>query len=208
MTKTNISDILNLTEGINIEFKEELNNSAFKTIAAFINTEGGTLFAGISDEKEIKGINCSNNFIEDTTNKIINKIGVHPKIECIESNEKKILIIKVGKSTLPVSYNGRYYKRVGNTTREMHGDELRSFLLKGTNWDALTDNYSFDDVDKEAVRQFVHMAVRSGRLSSADEKDDFKEIFEKLKLVIDGKLTNAAMILSKIINFRCVKIKF
>jgi predicted HTH transcriptional regulator len=39
------------------------------------------------------------------------------------------------------------------------------------------------------------MAVQSGRLSVADEKENIKNILEKLKLINKNKLTNASIIL-------------
>ncbi|MBU4509812.1 transcriptional regulator [bacterium] len=77
----------------------------------------------------------------------------------------------------------------------MQGEELRSFFIKGTNWDGLTGNYSLDEIDTETVRKFIRMAVGSGRLRIEGEKEDIKTIFEKLKLIINGKLTNGAIML-------------
>jgi ATP-dependent DNA helicase RecG len=191
----NLDDIRKIMEGSTIEFKEAIVESVFKTLSAFANTNGGIVYIGISDRKEIKGFHCQNSTIEDLTNKIVNKLGIHPQIDSIDVDDKNILKIETKKSTLPVSYDGRYYKRVGNTTREMQGEELRAFFIKGTNWDGLTGDYSVEEIDAETVRKFVRMAVRSGRLKKADEDDDIKTTLEKLKLVIDGKLTNGAIML-------------
>ena len=188
-----INEILKGTENTTVEFKEEINESIFKTISAFSNKNGGIIYVGISDKKEIKGLEYTNNMLGDLTNKIVNQLGIHPQIDCIKINKKDVLQIKIEKSTLPVSYKGKYYARVGNTTREMQGEELRSFFIKGTSWDGLTGNYSLDEIDPETVRKFIRMASRNGRLKTADE--DIKTILKKLKLIIDGKLTNAAIML-------------
>jgi ATP-dependent DNA helicase RecG len=191
----NIDKILKGTENTTVEFKEEINESGFKTISAFANKEGGIIFIGISDKKEIKGLEYTNSMLGDLTNKIINLLGIHPQIDCIKINKKDVLQIKIKKSTLPVSYKGKYYTRVGNTTREMQGEELRSFFIKGTSWDGLTGEYSLDEIDPETVRKFIRMASRNGRLKTADENEDIKTILKKLKLIINGKLTNAAIML-------------
>jgi len=191
----NINEILKSTENTTVEFKEEINESIFKTISAFANKDGGFIFIGISDKKEIKGLEYTNSMLGDLTNKIVNMLGIHPQIDCIKVNKKDVLQIKIKKSTLPVSYKGKYYTRVGNTTREMQGEELRSFFIKGTNWDGLTGNYNLDEIDPETVRKFIRMASRNGRLKTADENEDIKTILKKLKLIINGKLTNAAIIL-------------
>jgi len=191
----NINEILKGTENSTVEFKEEINESIFKTISAFANKNGGIIYIGISDKKEIKGFEYTNSMLGDLTNKIVNLLGVHPQIDCIKVNKKDVLQIKVKKSTLPVSYKGKYYTRVGNTTREMQGEELRSFFMKGTSWDGLTGNYSLDEIDPDTVRKFIRMASRNGRLKTADENEEIKTILKKLKLIINGKLTNAAIML-------------
>lgn len=191
----NIDKILKGTENTTVEFKEEINESIFKTISAFANKDGGIIFIGISDKKEIKGLEYTNSMLGDLTNKVINLLGIHPQIDCIKVNKEDVLQIKINKSTLPVSCKGKYYTRVGNTTREMQGEELRSFFIKDTNWDGLTGNYSLDEIDPETVRKFIRMASRNGRLKNADENEDIKTILKKLKLIINGKLTNAVIML-------------
>jgi len=191
----NLDEILKGTENTTVEFKEKINESIFKTISAFANKEGGIIYIGISDKKEIKGFEYTNSLLGDLTNKIVNLLGIHPQIDCIKVDKKDVLQIKIKKSTLPISYKGKYYTRVGNTTREMQGEGLRTFFIKGTNWDGLTEEYSLDEINTETVRKFIRMAVKSGRLRSEDENEDIKTIFKKLKLIINGKLTNAAIIL-------------
>jgi len=124
----NINEILKGTENSTVEFKEEINESMFKTISAFANKDGGIIYIGISDKKETKGFEYNNSILEDLTNKVVNLLGLHPQIDPIKINKKDILQIKIKKSTLPVSYKGKYYTRVGNTTREMQGEKLRSLM--------------------------------------------------------------------------------
>lgn len=187
-------DILKLEEGTRIEFKEEMNDLAYKTLAAFVNTDGGKLILGISDDKKITGINCTDPFLREVTDKIVNNIGVHPQINCFNIENRKILVIEVKKGDL-VHYRGKYYQRVGSTTRIMQEDDLRNFFLLKTNWDSMSDNYDLEEIDESTVKRFLRMAERSGRLKSEDNENDVKLILEKLNLVIDGKLTNAGYIL-------------
>lgn len=176
-------DILRISEGSTIELKEIINESLFKTLSAFANTNGGILYIGISDKKEIKGLHCQNSTIEELTNKIVNKLGIHPQIDCLKVDDKNIIKIETKKSTLPVSYEGRYYKRIGNTSREMQGEELRAFFVKGTSWDGLTGDYNFDEIDAETVRKFVSMAVNN---SDEGARLDLSMLVEKGILVSQG----------------------
>lgn len=189
-----ISDIPKLEEGTRIEFKEEMNDSAYKTLAAFVNTDGGKLFLGISDDKDIRGVNCSEPFFRDLIDKIVNNIGVHPRINCLDFDGKKILVIEVKKGNL-TSYRGKYYQRVGSTTRLMHEEDLMNLFLLKTNWDSMTDDYHLDMIDLKTVNKFFSMAKKCGRLKSAEREEDIALTLEKLNLIRDGKLTNAGYIL-------------
>jgi ATP-dependent DNA helicase RecG len=41
--------MINIREGLTVEFKQEYTEEIKKTIAAFANTRGGTLYVGIND---------------------------------------------------------------------------------------------------------------------------------------------------------------
>ena len=182
-------------ESIILEYKEELNEGVFKTISAFSNTKGGKIFIGVTNKGNVKGINISNKEFENFVNRVVNLLGIHPGMEIITLENKPIIKISILESNLPISYKGKYYKRVGNTTRLMQDDELRNFFIKGINWDGFSGNYTLDEINEESVRKFLRMAIYNGRLSSADEQDEVKNILERLKLIDSHKITNAAIIL-------------
>ena len=180
----------------NIDYKEKFGDRVLKDLSAFANTQGGTVIIGVSKDGKVKGIDLSNEDLERITEKIIGKLGIHPDIEIEEIKGKKILKISVQKSMIPVSFNGKYYERVGITTREMKPERLRQFFLKGTNWDSLVNEEAdFNEIDEETVRMFIRMGKAKGRLTVFDENVDIKTLFEHLKLSNKGKLTNAAIIL-------------
>ncbi|MCD6104645.1 MAG: putative DNA binding domain-containing protein [Thermosipho sp. (in: Bacteria)] len=180
----------------NIEYKESFGDSVLKAICGMANSNGGTIFVGVSDDGSVKGIKITNKDLEKITEKIVNKLGIHPEIELKKENEKNFLMIKDTKSNVPISFNGRYYERVGNTTREMKHEKLKSFLLKGINWDSIINkDAGFNEIDEETVRMFIRLARAKGRLTIFDENVDVKTLFEHLKLSVNGKLTNGAIIL-------------
>lgn len=78
----------------------------------------------------------------------------------------------------------------------MGPERLREFLLKTKSWDTLNiEDASFDDIEVESVRRFLKIANVKGRLNIFDENSDIKTVFEHLKLWVNGKLTNGAIIL-------------
>lgn len=52
-------DLNQLRESQNIEFKESFNTAALKTICAFANTKGGTLYIGVKNDSTIVGSDFS-----------------------------------------------------------------------------------------------------------------------------------------------------
>ncbi|MBW2219819.1 MAG: putative DNA binding domain-containing protein, partial [Deltaproteobacteria bacterium] len=64
---SDIGKLIKQGEGINLEFKEaatRLPKNIFETICAFLNTEGGTILIGVTDEGKVKGVD------PDSVNKI------------------------------------------------------------------------------------------------------------------------------------------
>ncbi len=183
------------SESVLLEYKEELNEGVFKTISAFSNTKGGKIIIGVTNKGNVKGINISNKEFENFVNRVVNLSGIHPGMEMVELENKNILKISVRESNLPISYKGKYYKRVGNTTRLMKDTELRNFFIKGINWDGFTGNYTLEDINERTIRRFQRMAIENGRLRVGDEKERIQNVLEKLKLIDADKFTNAAIML-------------
>lgn len=176
----------------NVEFKEKFGNNVLKTLFAFANTQGGKVMLGVKNNGTVKGFKVSNEALRDITEKIVSKLGIHSDIEVKENQGKQVVEIKVNKSNALVSFEGKYYERIGNTTREMKSERLREFFIKGTNWDTLiNEEAEFNEIDEQTVR----MGREKGRLRVFDENTDIKVLFEHLKLSSKSKLTNGAIIL-------------
>jgi ATP-dependent DNA helicase RecG len=70
MNKDELQLILEEGEGYRIEFKES-RTSIDKELVAFANSSGGRIFLGVTDDKEIKGVNITNRLksqIQDIAN--------------------------------------------------------------------------------------------------------------------------------------------
>jgi ATP-dependent DNA helicase RecG len=179
----------------NLEFKERFTDEVLETLCAFANTDGGQVVIGVQEDGKVKGIEINNKELRQITEKIVTNLGIHPDIEINEEQGKKILVIKVPRSKIPLSYRGKYYERVGNTTREMSFERLKEFFREDLYWDSLTNEASFEEIDPETVKLFIRLAKARGRLSIFDEDTKPEVLFEHLKLSEKGKLTNAAILL-------------
>jgi len=189
----NFSRILDEGKGTRIEFIESMNEDGFRVISAFSNTNGGTLFCGVSDTGEVTGFDCSAKNVRSINSKIIRKMGIRPSFSCFTLDKKNVLCIKVEKSPNPISYNGIYFKREGTKTTPILGDKLRDFFLRGSNWDGLTNDATMEDIDVESVIRFIGRATKRDRI--AYETEDIWQILKNLNLIVNDKLTNAAIIL-------------
>ncbi len=151
-----IKRLIEQGESENLEFKTTLRmnqytkvkdnrieNSAMKSIAAFLNSSGGNLLIGVSDEGEIGGVEkdkfknndgfykhfsnlvtgrIGNDYLPFIRSSIISMDGGHVmKVVCKQSN--KPVFIKDGNKE-------KFYVRTGPTTQELEGSELISYVNK------------------------------------------------------------------------------
>lgn len=148
-------------------------------------------------QRKSKGINLADGKQTSIANKIVHSLGIQPDIQLHNIDGKNILKIVVEKSSNPIQHKGLYYKRVGDSTRISSQEELRKLLLKDASWDALKNNFTIDDIDEETVRHFVRLATAENKNRISDEAVTYsvEELLIHLDLLIDGKLTNAALLL-------------
>ncbi|MDO4497798.1 MAG: ATP-binding protein, partial [Bacteroidales bacterium] len=103
-------------------------------------------------------------------------------------------------SDAPYVYDGRPYYKLESTTmlmpQQMYEDRLRQRDAEKFRWDNMVaDNVTIDDLDEKAIRTAVAMGVRNGRLNPEAESETIPDMLAKLKLLKDGKPTNAAVML-------------
>ena len=172
MSKEELEKLITSGETESVEFKEALSESFYKTISAFANTRGGAILLGVDKKGNIQGVEPTNEFLENLTNRIVNKLSLYPDVKTIDIGKKRVILLKIDRSGYPVSYEGHYYERVGNTTRRMSPQRLRAFMLSSLPWDSITGDFSLNEIDDETVNLFVRLAVAKKRLAdiSLDEK--------------------------------------
>ncbi|MCD4683831.1 MAG: putative DNA binding domain-containing protein [Bacteroidales bacterium] len=123
------------------KFDKEIENAALKTIAAFLNSSGGTLIVGVDDKKEILGL-ASDKFKDDDhcllhlTKLIQDRVSmqhtqfVTANIE--QSNGIKILRVDIKLANEPayVIHNNEetFYIRSGPSTAQLRVSEIYDFI--------------------------------------------------------------------------------
>lgn len=142
------SDFVEFKSTLRFNLKSKKNDpnielSAIKTVAAFLNTSGGTLLIGVTDDGSINGLS-SDRFPNDDkvllhfTNLLKDKIGektlgfVHFDIVSIDN--EKIIRVEVSKSNTPVfvmfQNNEYFYVRSGPSTLSLKFSEFYNYNLK------------------------------------------------------------------------------
>lgn len=78
--------------------------------------------------------------------------------------------------------------------------QLKTLIKQGESdilsWDKFkTDRCALKDLDKKLIREFVRLGIAYGRLPKKAEKATIPEILQKFGLLINDRLTNAAVLL-------------
>jgi len=126
------------------EIDKRIEHSILKTLAAFMNSNGGDLFIGISNKGEVLGIENdrfenTDKFLLHLTNIIKEKLGKRVldliEFNAIKINEKHIVQIECKKSKSPIFLRNQaneeeFYIRIGPSNAEIKGSELIELIEK------------------------------------------------------------------------------
>ena len=112
-----------------------------KTVAAFVNTGGGTLIVGVADDGDPVGIGADGFANEDKmslhlTNLLATRIGpqtamyVHPRFDDYEGERVMVIECLPGKAPVFVRDGSveRFYVRVGPGTRELTASQSQDYV--------------------------------------------------------------------------------
>ncbi|MFR5601330.1 MAG: ATP-binding protein [Lachnospiraceae bacterium] len=190
-----------IAEATECDFKVALETkkpkSWLKSVSSFSNGVGGTLFFGISDDREIVGLADVQADAEAISRLIKERITPFPNFVLTPEREngKNLLVLTVyaGRST-PYYYKAdgvmEAYIRIGNESVIAPNYVLNQLLLKGMNrtYDALTSEYDFKDYAFSKLRE--RYKAWTGN-SWEDKLFDSFEIREA-----GGKLSNAGALLA------------
>ena len=131
-------------EGLNVEFKTSFNVACIETLTAFANTKGGNLILGVNDNQEVVGIKLAKETLQNIVNEIKQKTepAIVPGVEAFEIEGKTVVCVDVPEYPIkPVSFQGRYYKRVENSNHHLSPVEISDMHLRSMNasWDMFPD---------------------------------------------------------------------
>ena len=116
------------------EFKETITNTFLKTVSAFSNYDGGTIYFGIDDDGNIKGLKDVKQACLDIENKINDSISPQPNYTMeIQNNDQTIKLTVKSGIQKPYLYKSKAFKRNDTATIEADTLELSRLILEGKN---------------------------------------------------------------------------
>ena len=185
-------------ESQDIEYKESWRDEYLKWICGFANAQGGSIFIGVNDRKEVVGISDSKRLMEDIPNKVRDVLGIVVDVNLYKKGDLEYLEIVTEPYPYPVSYKGQYHYRSGSTKQELKGAALDRFMLRkqGKTWDGVpVPHLKAADLDDASFKLFRRSAKLSGRMDEADLNEDNEALLDKLRLVDGAYLKRAAALL-------------
>jgi hypothetical protein len=119
---------------------KELEHSALKNVVAFLNTDGGQLLIGVSDEGQITGLDVEigkfhknlDKFLLHWKNLLKDKIGeqYYPFIECraVKVDDKHVLFVECRQSQSPCFLDKDFYVRSNPSADKLEGLKLVEYV--------------------------------------------------------------------------------
>jgi len=191
-------------ESETLEFKSSTANiaAAMETVCAFLNSDlGGKVLIGVKDDGKIIGQEITDKHSQALATEIKRiepRTNIDIEYVVVQGNYKVIVLSVEQGNSVPYTYDGRAFVRLQSTTSRMTKEEY-DYLYHKTNpqrWESLINNTcTINDLDKTRIKMIARMGVAEGRLPREALRASVVDILEYLKLIVNGKLTNAAVIL-------------
>lgn len=189
---------MQITESTTVEFKRQVTDEIRKTVVAFANTEGGTIYIGLDDDGTVAGVEDADGEMLRLSNII--RDAIRPDVtmfvsySCKKMQEKQVIIVTVQKGTecpyYLVSKGLRpegVFVRQGASSVPATANAIRKMIKE-------TDGDSFEKM--RSLNQ--ELTFKAAAQEFKDRKIPFGDgHFKTLRLTNeDGLYTNLALLLS------------
>ncbi len=157
------------SENMTVEFKASFTDDVILALTAFANAKGGSVYVGVEDNGNVKGVEIAKETISNWINTIKSKTtpSIIPDVEIIEIESKHIAVLQISEYPIkPVSFRDRYYKRVGNSNHQLDAIEITNLNLQSlqVSWDSYPKHSAtIDDIDLSKVEKFIDKVNSKGR---------------------------------------------
>lgn len=210
MTIKDIETLIHNDETREIELKKTTGElkDGMKSACAFLNTDGGWLIFGVTPTT----LRIVGQDVTESTRREIALALTHLEpaldieveyIDVPDSDGKQLIVMRFDKwvwGMEPYTYHKCPYYRVESVTKEMPRDmfveRLKAARPLDFAWDEqIAQGITINDLDEERIRNAVRLGIAGGRINASAEGATVETLLGKLKLLNDGKPTNAAVML-------------
>jgi ATP-dependent DNA helicase RecG len=171
----------------------ELKEAVISIVAMLNKHQRGEVWFGVKNDGAVVGQQVSEKTLRDVSRTISEQVEpkVYPVVQQVVTNEKQCIKVQVEGSENPYYAYGRPYIRVGDEDRQLSAKELENLILSKNRdrlrWDTETcDKATFDDIGASKLKSFLNLCGLT--------YDTIPNSLEKLNLVKNGKLLNAAVL--------------
>lgn len=201
MDISELKEILSRGEDSKTQFKTRFTHvdSLASEICAMANTDGGIIVVGVSDQGEIVGVDNLTRLNQWISNAASQKI--YPPVsvitENININEKLVVIIRIPRGTnKPYAANKtEFWIKIGADKRRATREELRRLMQASHSMyaDELPVlNTRLADLNISYFKDFYE---KEYGLKPEEDPLQLEQVLENLKLITDGNLTLAGLLL-------------
>jgi len=184
---------MSFKESETIELKKSLASlkEGLISISAILNKHGeGELWFGVAPDGKPTGLVINNKTLRDISQSIAAHIEprIYPQITTETHNGKSCIKIAFSGKDRPYFAYGRAYMRVADEDRHLTAKELENLILarnrEALRWDNQPCKVFIKDLNERKIKAFVKRAGLAW--------DKVSNVLEKLALIKDGQLLNAA----------------
>ncbi len=192
-------------ESETLEFKTSTSElkKAVETLCAFLNHKGGEVLIGIKNNGQLTGQYVTDNTRQEIANEL-SKIEPPGQVEVKYislADQKQIISLRASMGQqAPYVYDGRPFWRELSTTRRMSQQRYDQLVAQRTqlnySWERFpARGYALQDLDEELIVGVIRKAVEVKRLPETALRQDLAQVLERLELLENGQLNNAAVVL-------------
>jgi len=213
MDTSGLKELINKGEGISIEFKasqEELTQSGFETVVAFLNTIGGYIFLGVSDNGTIVGIDedSVSTIKTNFANLMNNNEKINPSMPLMLQeayiDSKLVLYVYIPESSEVHKLNSKYiYIRTEEGDKDITNNQyaLKKLYVRksGEHFeDKVYHDLTIDDFDMDTVAYAKKLSILNDEHSNwknLSNEDILKTFYKQDSTTGEYGYTNAALLL-------------
>lgn len=213
MDTSGLKELINKGEGISIEFKasqEELTQSGFETVVAFLNTIGGYIFLGVSDNGTIVGVDedSASTIKTNFANSMNNNEKINPSMPLMLQeayiDSKLVLYVYIPESSEVHKLNSKYiYIRTEEGDKDITNNQyaLKKLYVRksGEHFeDKVYHDLTIDDFDMDTVAYAKKLSILNDEHSNwknLSNEDILKTFYKQDSTTGEYGYTNAALLL-------------